>query len=173
MGAEVWSAVAAGLAAATTLMAVVLAWWSERDRRRETDHSLRREFQNDLYDKLFPRLVDQLGVDDGLDPETRKTLVPFFTLYARVWSARFCFDQEDHTWNGMRGDFEWWARHPVARSAWSAMRLYEDTWAVGFVPYVDAVLATPGGSTGYPTPKERPSRHASALSAEHGSGARL
>lgn len=146
-----WSAVAAGLAAATTLLAVVLAWWSERDRRREADHGLRREFQDDLYDKLFPRLVDQLGVDDGLDPEMRKTLVPFFTLYARVWAARSCFDQEDHTWNGMKGDFEWWARHPVARSAWAAMRQYEDTWAVGFVRYVDEVLAAPGDPTGYPT----------------------
>lgn len=150
MGAEAWSAIAAGLAAATTVMAVLLAWWTERDRRRDAHHDLRREFQDDLYDKLFPRLVDQLGVDDGLDPELRKTLVPFFTLYARVWSARQCFSSEDRTWNGMKGDFEWWARHPLARQAWQAMRLYEDTWTVGFVEYLDAVLLAPGLDIGYP-----------------------
>lgn len=155
MEAEAWSAVAAGLAALTTCLAVVLAWSSERNRRQGLDDALRREFQDDLYDKLFPQLVDKLGVDDDLDADMRKTLVPFFTLYSRVWANRDRFADEDYTWNGMKGDFEWWARHPIARRAWASMRRYEDTWAVGFVPYVDGLLATPGSVAGYPTSEDQ------------------
>lgn len=150
MDAETWSAVAAGFAALTTLMAVGIAWSSERSRRHSEDHALRREFQDDLYDKFYPQLVDTLGVDDGLDATLRKTLVPFFTLYARVWSAQSCFLPDDHTWNGMKGDFEWWARHPIARLAWASMRQYTDTWSVGFIEYVDSILAAPRSDVGYP-----------------------
>lgn len=141
LSADGWSAVAAFFAAFATVVALAVTWRVEKDRSSQMRHDLRREFQNELYDTLFPKLVDQLGVDDELDADLRKVLVPFFTMYSRVWLAQSCFDSNDHTWNGMKGDFEWWARHPVAADAWQIMRRYEDTWAVGFVDYVDSIIS--------------------------------
>ena len=144
MSAETWSAIAAGLAAISAAGSVYVTVRAGRAARQRLSNDLERTFQDRHY-AFYPRLVDTIGLDDELDPELRKLLVPYFMFYAHVWdSYERGLAAPDPTWKGLRGSFEWWARTTEGRAAWDILRRYEaddDTyWPPGFVPYLDAVM---------------------------------
>jgi hypothetical protein len=137
---ETWSAIAAAFSGLAAFIALIVSVRTERSRRRHVINERELVLQEKLY-AMFPRLVDTVGVDDELDPELRKVLVPFFMLYSHVWVTYNEGIAFDESWRGLRGDFEWWAGRPLGRQAWSIMRRYEDTWPSGFCEYVDRILA--------------------------------
>jgi hypothetical protein len=136
---ESWSAIAAGFSGVAGFVALIVSVRTESARRRHAINERELVLQEKLY-AMFPTLVDIIGVDDELEPELRKALVPFFMLYSHVWCTYNEGIAFDASWRGLKGDFEWWAARPVGRQAWSIMRRYEDTWPSGFCEYVDGVL---------------------------------
>ncbi len=139
MTAEAWSAIAAAFSGIAAFMALIVSVRTERARKRHAINERELVLQEKLY-AMFPTLVDTVGVDDELDPEVRKALVPFFMLYSHIWVTYNEGIAFDASWRGLKGDFEWWAARPLGRQAWGIMRTYEDTWPSGFCQYVDSVL---------------------------------
>jgi hypothetical protein len=161
MTPEGWSAIAAALSAFTAAVSVLVAVRSERANARRVVSEREQVYQEKLY-AIFPRLVDIVGVDDELDPEVRKVLVPFFMLYSHVWTTYSEGLAQDPSWRGLKGDFEWWAARPLGREAWGVMRRYEDTWPAGFCSYVDSMLSeSESEPESEPEPESKPDPAAS------------
>lgn len=147
MSIEAMSVLASGMSAVAALAALAVGWLSLVQSRqasaavnRQSAHAMDSTLQARL-DPLYPGLRAVLGqLDDGVPPEIRAVLVPFFVLYSDAFAAHRDGLLDDRDWlNGT--EFAYWAQKPVARRAWSAFR--EQTWTAGFREHVDGTLQGP------------------------------
>jgi hypothetical protein len=142
------SALAAALSAITALVAVAIGWISLRETRRAED--LRRSLASHerdaslsaRLDALYPDLRRILGhPNDGVPQEIRSPLISFFVLYADAYVAQRDGVLDNRDWASIGEELAYWAQRPTARRAWQAFKV--QTWATGFVEYIDSVLAGP------------------------------
>ena len=149
MNANQLNVLAATMSAVAALAALAVAWMSLRESRRafaismtERASALDAAFQGRL-DPMYPALRRVLGrlEDDGVPEEIRHTLIPFFVLYSDAFAAHRDGLLDDKNWPGFERELAYWAQKDTARRAWEAFRL--QTWTVGFVDHVDAVMSGP------------------------------
>lgn len=140
------AAAVSGVAAlAVTYMSYRMSTEAEAARKVHSAHELDAAFTSRL-EALYPGMRAALGsVEDGIPDELREVVVPFFILYSDAWKAHNDGLLADGDWEGLGAELRYWAQKPVAREAWSRLRL--QTWAQGFGAHVDDVM---NGARAYP-----------------------
>jgi hypothetical protein len=145
VGTEAYLAVVAAVIAVVTMgfTAHQSYLWriDTRDRRAMEHLQLVRAFEADLaavVDDLHEHLG---GPDDGIDPAVRRAVVRLLVLAGQGYIAEREGVLRRASWEGMRGELQYWLSRDPARDAWRALRSQEACWPDGFVDFVDSLLA--------------------------------
>lgn len=136
------------LSALAALIAVLIGGMSLRETRRS--EALRRSLSSHEQDAAFSARLDNLYPDlrrilgspnDGVPTEIRGPLISLFVLFADAYVARRDGVLDDRDWASIGQELGYWGQRPTARRAWQAFKA--QSWADGFVEYIDSVLDGP------------------------------